>query len=260
MNARGLQAKGNNLLINEGNGTFTDRAPRYNVVAGGWGWASVLTDMDNDMDDDLFHTTQTSRMTYGGSQGPGFLSYASSQIWERRNRTYESLEADRVGFNRTNGRGATELDFDLDGDMDLVVAVQKGDYRLYENGHDRANALEVAVETAGEGTANGAELYVNTSTRTQYEVRNSKADYQSQDTRVAHFGLGDAEEATVRVVWPDGTDRRWNVQAGQRITVDQDGIQRQQTLEPSDGQFTGILGALPGTARDCDSTDAHSPS
>jgi len=48
---------GNNLLVNRGNGTFVDRAAAYGVRKGGWGWAAVATDFDNDGDQDLFHTT-----------------------------------------------------------------------------------------------------------------------------------------------------------------------------------------------------------
>jgi len=221
------RARGNNLLVNGGNGTFVDRAKRYGVQRGGWGWAAVLTDLDNDMDDDLFHTTQIlSRV-----EGDGTSGYASPQLWERGHREYESVSATRAGFDETDGRGAAELDFDLDGDMDLVVAVKNGAYVLYENTHDEGNAVEVVVDPAGDRkTALGTELYVTTANQSQYEVRNSKADFQSQDTRMAHFGVGDAEEATVRVVWPDGTERRWQVESGQRLVVDRDGIHRRRSL------------------------------
>ena len=45
--------------------------------------------------------------------------------------------------------------------------------------------------------------------------------YLSQGELVAHFGLGAAQRALVRVVWPDGRETRvGEVVADQRVGVD----------------------------------------
>lgn len=50
-------------------------------------------------------------------------------------------------------------------------------------------------------------------------------DYLSQDSRVEHVGLGDRKTVSLRVVWPDGTERRFeNVHANQRLRVTKSGL------------------------------------
>jgi len=220
----GKLVKGNNLLINTGNGTFDDRAAAYGVKEGGWGWAAVAADFDNDMDRDLFHTT--SDVIRLNESDPHFTY---PMVWERTGDGFLSRDASELGFLEGNGRGTAALDYDNDGDVDLAVANFQDEYRLYENRNDHGTSIEVRVRPGERNhTALGAQVSVTTGNTTQYRVANVKSDYQSQDTRVLHFGTGSHKTVDeLRVVWPDGSSRTLtDVATEQRIVVSPVGTQQ----------------------------------
>jgi outer membrane lipoprotein-sorting protein len=220
----GMSNEGNNLLINRGNGTFTSEEETYGVTDGGWGWASVLADLDNDRDRDLVHTTRNYVLTTGSEETETLPS-----VWERTGlRNFTRRNATEQGFVTSNGKGMVNLDFDLDGDQDLLVADDDGRYKLYENrardgDGDDGNYLQIRPVTTDGRTAYGAEVSVSTGGETRIAVENTKTDFLSQDTRFLHFGLGANDSATFRVEWPDGTARTFEVDVNQRLLVTPDG-------------------------------------
>ena len=226
-----MKNRGNNLLINRGNGTFDDRATAYGVRQGGWGWSGNLVDLDNDGDLDLLHTTQDYNYrapTAGGTGGGSWRPQSDPPaLWTRRddrNGTFERVNATRAGFEDSNGRGLATLDYDGDGDRDVVVADASGRFKLYENRNAAGNWLRVRVAPPRNGTALGAEAFLTTANGTQHRLRNSRTNYFSQNARTLHFGLGVERVGTLRVVWPDGTERRFDdVPVNRTVVVSPDG-------------------------------------
>lgn len=226
---RSKRIEGNNLMINRGDGQFSFEGEAYGLKAGGWGWASVHADLDNDGDRDLFHATQ--QVVRIDDADPHFTY---PMVFERTGDNFTSRDAADLGFEETNGRGVGELDFDRDGDVDLVVSTYDGAFKLYENRvSDGSSRHSVQIEVVDEdgATAIGATVAVTADGQTQYEILNTKADYQSQDTRTLHFGLGDSDEVdAITVVWRDGTERTFeSVAADQRLTLSPNG-----TVESTD--------------------------
>jgi len=220
---RSKRIAGNNLLVNRGDGTFGSEAAAYGVREGGWGWAAVISDLDNDRDPDVFHATQN--VFRFDEEDP---HYTYPMVWTRGSEGYESRDASDLGFEELDGRGVAALDFDRDGDVDLAVSAYNGEFVLYENRAERLgnNALDVrAVESNGATTALGARVTVTVDGETQTAIQHARSDYQSQDSRVLHFGLGDRETVDrLQVVWPDGTRQTLrNVTANQYVTVAPDG-------------------------------------
>jgi len=227
-----VKAEGNNLLVNERNGTFTERADELGVYVGGWGWAAVLTDFDNDGDEDLFHATRDidwdtrSRLPGDVRAYASELPYYSRPVaWEHENDNFTRVTSSAAGFEAANGRGVARLDFDRDGSMDILVATTDS-YLLYENAGSTGSAIQVRVRDASGGRAVGARVYLRADgTAPQWRSVRGFTDFLSQDAGVVHFGTGDAERVTLRVVWPDGTERFFTgVQADQRVTVRPSGV------------------------------------
>jgi len=152
-------------------------------------------------------------------------------LWTNGENGFTNRDASELGFEETNGRGVGALDFDRDGDVDLAVATYNGEFALYENTADEltdGNSLQIRVTGDDRTTGIGADVSVSAGNITQFAVNNARADYQSQDSRVLHFGLGTEQRADVIVVWPDGTQHIFeNVAANQRVVVTPDG-----SLEP----------------------------
>jgi hypothetical protein len=226
---------GNNLLLNGGNGTFRDVAAEWGVAQGGWGWAATATDLDNDGDRDLFHTTSIHKMPPGARSDrlqdmdnrPTYLDYPVLFARTAPD-NFTGVNTTRVGFEQSSGRGLATLDFDRDGDRDLLIAVVQGEFKLYENTLG-GRSLQVDVEGGREDgpLELGARVYATVDGETRVYYNNAKADFLSQDSRVHHVGLGDGEVQKLRVVWPDGTERVWtNVSANRRVTVYPNGTKR----------------------------------
>lgn len=231
------KANGNNLLVNEGGGEFEEKASEYDVYEGGWGWAAVMTDFDNDGDEDLFHTTRL--MEWRGRAGGlsqahreqlrNMDQYRYPVVRSRSARDFDRLPPKRVGFEPGNGRGVARLDYNRDGAMDLVVATTKG-YRLYRN-HAENDAIQVVPRTENGSRALGTSVYVSHGNQTDWRTVRPFTDFLSQDPGVVHVGVGTSETADVRIVWPDGTVRTFeDVPANTRVTVRRHGTDNRTSL------------------------------
>ena len=123
------------LFINNGDGTFTDRAAEWGVAALHRGTAAAVADFDGDGWLDLYVT----------SFGP------PEENQPGHHRLYRNVRGERfvdvaveMGVHRTvdsdgDGFGAAWGDYDLDGDLDLAVAgfkVELEGNRLYRNDGD----------------------------------------------------------------------------------------------------------------------------
>ncbi|MFB6136212.1 MAG: CRTAC1 family protein [Halobacteriaceae archaeon] len=215
----GNESMGNTLLVNDGGGRFHDAAVRYGVRRGGWGWAAAFADLDDDGHRDLFHATQ--RVFRVNASEP---VYTFPMVWRRDGDRFVRLDASRLGFDETNGRGATVLDYDRDGDLDVAVAVHGGRFRLYENRGCGGRALAVDV-AGGPDAPVGARVTVSAGGEEWSRRVRLRTTYQSQRGNLLHFGVGDHRRVTVRVAWPDGTVRTVaGVETGARLVVGPDGV------------------------------------
>jgi hypothetical protein len=217
--------EGNSLLLNRGNGTFNSSEHAYGVADGGWGWAAVIVDFDNDGDRDLAHTTKfyTAAKDVGDGMIRDGLVETRPRVWTNGEGGFQARDAGRLGFERSNGRGLVHLDYDGDGDQDLVVADSNSSsrFKLYENEvTGEGNWVQIRLDPDGDRPVIGSTVCVEADERRQCEAANAKADFLSQDTRTHHFGVGGASTVTVEVTWPDGTVSTYeSVSAGQRVTL-----------------------------------------
>jgi len=226
------RTEGNTLMLNDGTGNLSDAAPEYDVRVGGWGWASSHTDFDNDGDADVIHATQ--HVVRIDKDEPHFTY---PMVFERTGDNFTNRDASARGFNETDGRGLATLDYDRDGDRDVVVAPYDGTITVYENVGAEANSLHFrAVEDSG-GTALGATVTVSTDERETVVQQTIRSDFLSQESRVNHVGLGSTESADIHVTWPDGTERTFgNVDANQHVRLSKGGIETVNATGERHGQ------------------------
>lgn len=224
-NRLGKRAAGNNLLVGTADG-FETQGEARGLAEGGWGWAAVLTDLDSDGDLDAFHGTQNV-VTFNGSE----QTFPTPMLWVNEDGTFYRQDATAVGFAATNDRGVAGGDFDGDGAVDLATATYDGEYRLYRNDAEQGTSLQVALGPGdSNATALGARVTATVDGETLTRVNDDEADYQSQDSRIRHFGLGDADAVDeLRVEWADGSVTVVeDVAAGARILVTPDGVERRE--------------------------------
>src|SRR5712691_553438 len=127
--------------------------------------------------------------------------------------------ADAAGIlNFYRGRGAAVADFNLDGLLDLVVVNYGDPVRMWRNvgagdaSHPRAmgNWLALRVlQSAPNVDAVGAWVEVRIGDRVLRRELTIGGGHAGGQLGWIHFGLGDADGADVRVLWPGGETGPW---------------------------------------------------
>jgi hypothetical protein len=121
-----------------------------------------------------------------------------------------------VDFNR--GRGATLVDLNLDGLLDLIEVNRAAPVEVWRNvgagTSDRPQpmgnwAALSLLQAAPNRDAVGATLEVRIGSRTSVHRVTVGGGHASGDHGWIHLGLGTADDAEVRVTWPDGTVGDW---------------------------------------------------
>jgi len=126
------------------------------------------------------------------------------------------------GRVRMSARGTAVADLNGDGALDLVVVDVDGPVRIFHN-EIGARGRWIAIEpVAGEDgrTVLGTRVRVTAGGRTQAQAYRVSPSYASGSLVPLHFGLGEADAATVAVRWPDGRTQEYpNVPAGRTYRV-----------------------------------------
>ena len=172
----------------------------------------ALLDFDNDGDRDIVVTN-----VYD-ARPPEF--YVWEDDWQVKDRHWEA------GMVVWNTWGAAAADVDGDGLVDLAMQVMHRNRGLV--GADN-HWIKVRLEGSGAGGTNrmaiGARAYVTAGGRTQMREVSGGHGTTCQDEAVLHFGIGQATEAEVRVVFGvSGTDIAAGTHtSGTRLHVHEDG-------------------------------------
>jgi enediyne biosynthesis protein E4 len=108
------------------------------------------------------------------------------------------------------GRGAAYLDFDNDGDLDLVITTSNGPAKLLRNDNGNQNDM-LRVKTIGTRSNRdgiGAKVTIKTNKGLRlFEMVKTGSSYLSQSEMPLTFGLGRPEEGklvSLEIVWPSG--------------------------------------------------------
>jgi hypothetical protein len=216
----GIHPSGNRLFLNNGDRTFADATYAAGVREGGWGWGAEALDFDNDGDLDIAHTNGMG--VWETDQTRFFYNLGS-----RTNPQYANLAGPLGVTDAGFGRGLLTLDYDRDGDQDMLIVNYASPPILYRN--DGGNAKDwLEVRTVGASSNRdgvGAYLKVTPDLGAPdvYYVAEITASstYLAQSEMVAHFGLGDvAIIDQIDIAWPSGyTQSFTDVAPNQRITI-----------------------------------------
>ncbi len=224
---------GNGLYLNRGGHRFFEHAAPAGVADGGWGWGTALVDLDHDRRLDI-------AMTNGWPMddditGETFTGEATDLFFQRHDGAFDE-SADKAGLTHTlQGRGLMTLDYDRDGDLDMVLMSNRGALCLYRNETVRDGPLQrvarnqkwlqITLNTqhrpdlAPQGL--GANVFIDAGGVQQRAWMTQSPSFLGVGETMLHFGLGTTQLIEKLVVqWPGGeTTRLVNLRANRRVMV-----------------------------------------
>jgi hypothetical protein len=191
----------NSLLRAKGDGTFENVASSAGVETTGFSWNSKFADFDNDGWQDLYVVNGSWSKGSGTPQKFFLRNLGGVRFVER---------AEEFGLQNFMLQSAwVAIDFDNDGDLDLLSNTISGPVWFYKNNDTKNNSIvfEIRDHKANRyGVGCKVRIYYGPeSSQAQLREIKSGGGYISFDAAVAHFGLGsETSVAKVEVDWSTG--------------------------------------------------------
>ena len=181
------------------------------------GWHAGFGDVDNDGRDDLFIAKgNVDQMPGLAMKDPNNLLMQGAD-----GRFTEAGEAAGIA-SLARSRGAALADLDRDGRLDLVVHNRRAPIAIYRNvTRGTGHWLSVTLDQPPPNRHGvGAFIELRTGAGTQSREITVGGGHAGGQRGPAHFGLGGADGAELRVIWPDGKAGPWReVDANRHVTV-----------------------------------------
>jgi len=219
------------LYHNDGSGLFTDQAPRTGISR--WTMQSLTFGaffFDYDLDGKPDILAVNGHVADDINQLQPTIKYAQSpQIFRNEGNSKFEEVTSKLGSAIQQpivGRGAAYLDYDNDGDLDLVLMNNRGTARLLRNDNGNQNDV-LRVKTVGTKSNRdgiGAKVTVKTNTGQRlFAMVKSGSSYLSQSELPLTFGLGNpgtVSSMNLEIVWPSGhKDSVAGISPNRSITV-----------------------------------------
>lgn len=219
------------------------RVTVHHPFAGGDRWPSTawhaqFDDVNNDGHVDLFVAKGNVE-----AQSEYAIRDPSNLLIGQADGTFVEGAADAGILSYLRARGAAVADLNLDGRLDLVVVNRRENVSLWRNlgvpdaaGRAAGHWLSITpVQPGSNRDAIGAWIEVRAGGSSWLVERTVGGGHLSGQLGPVHVGLGNAESAEVRVIWPDGEVGAWEpVAVDGWVVVDRlEGVQRWAPGEPA---------------------------
>jgi hypothetical protein len=201
-------------------------------------WHAEFEDVNNDSFLDLF----VAKGNVEAEEGYATRDPSNLLLGQEDGSFVEAAEAAGI-VSYERARGAALVDLNLDGMLDLVVVDRRAPVKLWRNlgGGDasRPAALggwaAIRLEQAAPNVdAIGAWVETRVGDRSTVREVTVGGGHAGGQLGWLHVGLGDAEQAEVRVTWPDGETGPWMaLPAGQLATIER-GVTEPQPWDPKE--------------------------
>lgn len=225
---------------------IASKAISSGALSTGWAWDADFFDFDNDGDDDLYCVNGANEYFIFGEtrylmREDGLFSFPytygnESNVFfiNQGNELQDASERSGADFVGTS-RSTAYLDFDHDGDLDIVVNNFHMPAVFLRNNSERLGNHWLRLRLVGDPAhgsnrdAIGARLLARTPSGKQiWREVHGGTGYLSMDPKEVHFGLGKDTQVEVWVRWPGGreqmlrdlvVDRRYRVLEGEEASL-----------------------------------------
>lgn len=231
----------NMLLVNTGGERFQEAANLAGLDSTDWTWSVKFGDLDSDGLVDLFVTNGVGRnlndsdaeVEYQKLLATGDKEAAQIQFFKpRKERNLAFQNAGELAFENKSqawgidhlgvSQGASLVDLDRDGDLDLLVNNMNEPLGIYRNEIAAAQNLIVKLQgTTSNRFGLDAKVTVGLGEVELVRYLTSARGFMSADDPVLHFGLGKHSKIDfVMVDWPSGLRQRFeDIDANQLLTI-----------------------------------------
>lgn len=194
----------------------------------GWSWDADFFDADLDGDDDLYVLNGMNEFNVYSSENPYFqdehgksqdvllpVSEKEENVFFENTMGSLQIATKSVGLDLFgNSRSASYFDSDNDGDLDIIINNYHEPATLYINKLESKKLNWLKIQLQGDELkqvnrdAIGAKLLVTLPSGDVIwrEIRSTDG-YMSVHPKTQHFGLGNANEVDVKIIWPNGEEQ-----------------------------------------------------
>ncbi|RKZ13118.1 hypothetical protein DRQ53_13800 [bacterium] len=193
--------QGNVLLLQQPDGSFIQQAEEFGVFDAHWAWTARFADLDLDEWQDLFVTNGWWLET---------SMYTNKLFHNQSGQGFEAREQEFGLVNLRKQHAFIYLDFDRDGDLDIISRSLGGEIDVFINHAQENHAISFGFRDEQSnhfGIGNRITLfYGDDNERHQIREITAGGGFVSFNPPVAHFGLGTYERVNrIRVDWRDGS-------------------------------------------------------
>ncbi len=192
----------------------------------GWSWGADFFDVDNDGDDDLYVTNGMNDFNLYSTENPYYTdplenkkqnvvlpasSRESNVFFINSNGKLQNMSEQSGANIISNSRSVAYLDFDNDGDLDMILNNYHEPAVLYRNNAELLAGNWLKIKLIGDPAQNsnrdaiGARIIVTTKSGIQlWREVHSSVGYLSMHPKQQHFGLGKQKQANITIEWTNG--------------------------------------------------------
>lgn len=240
----------NTLQLNSGMNSFMEIGEMAGISYTDWSWCPLMFDMQNNGRKDLFVTNGMRRdvnnndfnalfrvqKAYGNIKPEEYVEWVKRMpstpvpnfaFSNNGDLTFEKKTSEYGLGVKGFSNGASYADFDLDGDLDLVVNHLDMTSQIFENiisNKTDSNFLRIRlIGTEDNRFGIGSKIWVYTNDEKQLIELQTTRGYQSSVEPIAHFGIGNQIKIdSIKVFWPKGGHQTvYDIKTNQLIEIKQ---------------------------------------
>lgn len=190
-----------------------------------YGMNSLLLNQQATQFLDAQFTTGIEPRAHGQMIAPWFaLDFSDT---DRESRLRQGREGTAVVWSATGTRSSVLIDFDDDGDLDIITNEFNTSPQVLRNTlNDKQDIRWLKITLVGVAANRhglGAVVTLDTDAGLQRQLNNGASGYLSQSVQPLYFGLGSSQVKSIRITWPDGSEQTIDgpVEPNRRLTIHQ---------------------------------------